>query len=54
MSISPRQLEYFVADFKDADSYRACDQDAEHNRVRARLAPLAEQIARVQFGLPDV
>jgi Stress responsive A/B Barrel Domain len=42
-----------VADFKDADSYRAYDQDPEHNRVRARLAPLAERIARVQFGLPD-
>jgi stress responsive alpha/beta barrel protein len=38
-----------VADFKDADSYRAYDQDAEHNRVRARLAPMAEQIARAQF-----
>jgi hypothetical protein len=38
-----------VADFKDTDSYRAYDQDIEHNRARARLAPLAEQIARVQF-----
>jgi quinol monooxygenase YgiN len=42
-----------VADFKDAASYRAYDQDAAHNAVRARLAPLAEQIARVQFDLPD-
>ena len=42
-----------VADFTDADSYRAYDQDAEHNRVRARLAPMAEQIARAQFDLPD-
>ena len=41
-----------VADFTDADSYRAYDQDAEHNRVRARLAPMAEQIARAQFQLP--
>lgn len=41
-----------VADFKDAGSYRAYDQDAEHNRVRARLAPMAEQIARVQFQVP--
>jgi hypothetical protein len=41
-----------VADFKDADSYRAYDLDAEHNRARARLAPMAEQIARVQFQLP--
>jgi Stress responsive A/B Barrel Domain len=41
-----------VADFEDADAYRAYDQDAEHNRVRARLAPIAEQIARTQFELP--
>lgn len=42
-----------VADFEDADSYRAYDQDTEHNRVRAWLAPMAEQIARVQFDLPE-
>lgn len=42
-----------VADFKDADSYRAYDLDAEHNRVRARLAPMAEQIARAQFQVPS-
>jgi hypothetical protein len=42
-----------VADFTDADSYRAYDLDAEHNQVRARLAPIAEQIARVQFDLPE-
>lgn len=41
-----------VADFTDEDSYRAYDLDAEHNRARARLAPLAEQVARVQFQLP--
>ncbi len=41
-----------VADFTGADSYRAYDLDAEHNRARARLAPMAEQIARVQFQLP--
>jgi hypothetical protein len=43
-----------VADFADADSYVAYDRDAEHNRLRARLAPMAEQVARVQFDLPDV
>jgi hypothetical protein len=44
-----------VADFKDADAYRAYDLDAEHNRVRARLGPMTEQVARVQFelSLPD-
>lgn len=38
-----------VADFADADAYRGYDLDAEHNRIRARLAPLADQIARLQF-----
>jgi Stress responsive A/B Barrel Domain len=41
-----------VADFTDVASYRAYDLDDAHNRYRARLAPLAEQIARVQFELP--
>jgi hypothetical protein len=41
-----------VADFKDADSYHGYDQDAEHNRLRARLAPMADQLARVQFEFP--
>lgn len=40
-----------VADFTDEASYRAYDADAEHNRLRALLAPQAEQIARVQFEL---
>ena len=41
-----------IADFQDVDSYRAYDQDAEHNRLRALLAPMAEQMARAQFELP--
>jgi hypothetical protein len=41
-----------VADFTDVASYRAYDLDSEHNRYRALLAPLTEQIARVQFELP--
>ncbi|MFI5063335.1 MAG: hypothetical protein ACHP9Z_05070 [Streptosporangiales bacterium] len=41
-----------VADFTDADAYRACDQDEEHNRARAGLLPMTEQIARVQFEMP--
>ena len=40
-----------VAGFTDVAAYRAYDLDAEHNRVRARLAPLTEQIARLQFEL---
>ncbi len=38
-----------VADFADEAAYRAYDADPEHNRLRAELAPHAEQIARVQF-----
>ncbi len=41
-----------VADFVDADAYRGYDVDAEHNRLRALLAPNAEQTARVQFEVP--
>ncbi|HEY7262063.1 MAG TPA: Dabb family protein [Trebonia sp.] len=41
-----------VADFTDVDAYRAYDQDAEHNRARAELLPMTEQIARVQFEMP--
>jgi hypothetical protein len=40
-----------VADFVDADAYRAYDNDQLHNALRAELAPHAEQIARVQFQL---
>jgi Stress responsive A/B Barrel Domain len=38
-----------VADFSDAEAYRNYDADVEHNRLRARLAPLAERVARAQF-----
>ncbi|BBY31209.1 Dabb family protein [Mycolicibacterium sediminis] len=41
-----------VADFADVDAYRAYDADAAHNELRARLAPMVEQIARAQFELP--
>ena len=40
-----------VADFLDEASYRAYDADDEHNRLRAELAPMAEEVARVQFLL---
>ncbi|MBX7434494.1 Dabb family protein [Mycobacterium sp. Y57] len=42
-----------VADFCDVAAYRGYDEDAEHNRVRARLAVLFEQVSRVQFEIPD-
>jgi hypothetical protein len=38
-----------VSDHEDRDAYRAYDRDVEHNRLRARLAPMAEQVARAQF-----
>ena len=42
-----------VADFTDADAYVGYDRDPRHNELRAELAPLAEQIARVQFEVPS-
>ena len=41
-----------VADFTDVDAYRGYDADAEHNALRARLAPMVDQIARAQMDLP--
>ena len=41
-----------VADFADVDAYRAYDADDAHNVLRARLAPMVEQIARAQFEVP--
>jgi hypothetical protein len=41
-----------VADFADAAAYRAYDRDEGHNRARAGLLPMTEQIARVQFEMP--
>jgi hypothetical protein len=38
-----------VADFVDVDAYRGYDADVEHNRLRALLAPMAQETARVQF-----
>lgn len=40
-----------VADFVDANAYRGFDADEEHNRLRGRLGPMTEEIARVQFEL---
>ncbi len=42
-----------VADFEDTAAYQRYDGDAEHNRLRARLAPLIDQVARAQFELDD-
>jgi hypothetical protein len=42
-----------VADFSDTAAYRGYDEDAAHNELRARLAPLVEHIARAQFEIPD-
>ncbi len=42
-----------VADFTDTAAYRGYDEDAEHNALRARLAPMVDQIARAQFEIPE-
>ena len=38
-----------VADFVDEAAYRAYDSDAEHNRLRAELAPHVRATSRVQY-----
>ena len=43
-----------VADFEDLAAYRGYDEDAEHNALRARLAPHVDQIARAQFEIPQI
>lgn len=40
-----------VSDFADVESYRGYDSDREHNQIRAELAPMIEETARVQFTL---
>ncbi len=40
-----------VSDFVDVEAYRGYDSDHEHNQIRAELAPMIEEIARVQFAL---
>lgn len=39
-------------DWADEASYRGYDADPEHNRHRAVIVALCEQVARVQFTLP--
>ena len=36
-------------DWVDADAYRTYDLDPEHNRFRAMVVEVCEQVARVQF-----
>ena len=38
-------------DWRDAEAYRGYDVDAEHNRYRAMIVEVWEQVARVQFEL---
>lgn len=40
-------------DWTDAAAYRAYDVEAEHNRYRAQVVEVCEQVARVQLELPD-
>jgi hypothetical protein len=54
--LAPGSWDYVItADFADADAYRAYDADEEHIRLRRELLDaVSEQIARVQFEIPDV
>ena len=38
----------------DAAAYRAYDEDAAHNELRARLSPFVDQIARAQLEIPEL
>ena len=40
-------------DWTDAEAYRAYDVDPEHNVHRAAIVEVCEQLARVQFELPE-
>ncbi|BBX16326.1 stress protein [Mycolicibacterium duvalii] len=40
-----------VADFTDADAFHGYDRDEAHNRVRARLVQMADQVSRAQFEI---
>jgi hypothetical protein len=40
-----------VADFTDADAYRAYDANEEHNRLRDRMAPFSQNVARIQIEI---
>ena len=40
-------------DWVDAEAYRAYDADPEHNVHRAAIVEVCEQLARVQFELPE-
>lgn len=42
-----------VADFTDADAFHGYDRDEAHNRVRARLVQIADQVSRAQFAVDD-
>jgi hypothetical protein len=40
-------------DWVDAEAYRVYDVDPEHNVHRAAIVEVCEQVARVQFELPE-
>ena len=42
-----------VADFDDVDAYQRFDEDPEHQRIRAVIAPIVVSATRVQFALSD-
>jgi hypothetical protein len=40
-------------DWVDAEAYQVYDADPEHNLHRAAIVEVCEQVARVQFELPE-
>lgn len=40
-----------VADFEDAAAYQRFDEDPEHQRIRAAIAPIVVSATRVQFAI---
>ena len=52
LGLRPGNWDYtLVADLESAEAYRAYDADPEHNRPRAELAPLVDQIVRSQIEI---
>jgi hypothetical protein len=54
LGLRPGNASYaLVADFDDAAAYQRFDEDAEHQRIRAVIAPIVASATRAQFALSD-
>jgi hypothetical protein len=52
LGLRPGNASYsLVADFDDADGYQRFDEDPEHQRIRATIAPIVVSVVRCQFAL---